>query len=598
MQGETLGEAVAESSSEPQTTGARASPPRLSDVVPVAALVALVTTLFSMRPFVASELRYVDATRAMAERGDWVVPHLAGVPYMEKPILFYWLSAAAQWLLGDAAAVVRMPSILGVTAMLTVAFALAFELRGREFARGTVALLLGCIGVVPMATALTTDPLFSGTLAVAWYGLWRHLQAPRSWWKWVFWVALAAAMLAKGPLGPALVGASGLVLVIAERRIAALLRVRLFVGGAVFLALCAPWHVALWMRDPRLVEFFYVRQNVQAAVDGHVNHAKPVYYYVPVLLGLLFPYSVLVVTALVAAFRRLLTAQPSSAATRVRMHVFLAAVVIGPLLLLSASASKLGTYVLPLLPFLGILVAREAARAVAGSGRLARVATTVPAVALLAAVAVGVPRMLDRYDMSGFRPAYVPAVGGAVVCLVAGLVVSAWMAWRGRRQMFVPMGVGVLAALCLAVPVAIDPGARFDARFAARELAPEMGPDDVVIAAGGEVQDYSIQIELDRRIHILGRAREVGMGHFIEFSGPTAQIPSDPTDVDVSMLPESPWLLDDRRLRALWSGERRVWLFGDESDVSALRARSRAEIHTLYDDGKLVVFSNRANAVR
>lgn len=564
-------------------------PPSARDLLQPAGLALVVALLASLRPLVGSELRYALAAREMVDGGDWVVPHLGGVPYMEKPILFYWLAAGARALFGAAPVALRLPSVLGCVGLLVVAYAFAHELRGRAFARGALLLLIGTLGVVPGATSLTTDSLFAGTLAVAWYALWRHVQRPEGPAKWAFWTALALAFLTKGPLAVALVGASGLVLAVAERRVRPLMRLGFVREGLLFLAIAAPWHVALWQRDPRLVDFFYVRQNVRAAVDGQVNHAGPLWYYVPVLVGLLFPFSVLVVTAVARGVHGLWRGTRNPDAQLLR---FLAASVIGPVLLLSASGSKLGTYVMPILPFLGVLVAVEAVRALDRRGRLLRVATAVPAGAIVVGSAVGIPRLLRRYDVARFDPLYVPMVGVALLALVTGLLLSAWLGWCGRRKAFAPMGAGLALMIALVLPVAVDPGARFDAREAARAVLSELAPEDLVVVAGGEIMDYSIPLELGRRVALLGRAREMGMGHFVAHRGPEHPIPHQPTDVTRDGLPDDPWLHDENTLAAAWQGGGRVWLFGDEEDVALLRRACTAAIYETWTDGKHHVYSN------
>src|SRR5262245_13756359 len=56
-------------------------------------LAAAVFAVVSLRPLTRSEFRYVEAGAEMAVDGDWTVPHLAYVPYFEKPILSYWVEA-------------------------------------------------------------------------------------------------------------------------------------------------------------------------------------------------------------------------------------------------------------------------------------------------------------------------------------------------------------------------------------------------------------------------------------------------------------------------------------------------------------------------
>ena len=47
------------------------------------------------------EPRYASVARDMAAGGDWVTPRLHGQPWLEKPILYYWVAALGYRVFGD-----------------------------------------------------------------------------------------------------------------------------------------------------------------------------------------------------------------------------------------------------------------------------------------------------------------------------------------------------------------------------------------------------------------------------------------------------------------------------------------------------------------
>ena len=330
-------------------------PPRAT-----ALLLALVTALLLLRlgaaPLVGpDEPRYARVAVEMQRAGAWVRPTLQGEPWLEKPPLYYWLAGAAFRLLGENETAARLPS-LGALLLLTGATAL-FGARLYGSAAGLHAGFVAGTSLLPFlyGHAASMDMLLAAfvTLAIGLSGLRLLGIAGRT---AVVAAAAAAglATLAKGPLGlllPVLVLGAFLLTTRDWRPL------RELVGPGALLAcavVAAPWYVAI-LRDQgeRFVSVFLLNHNLQRFSSTIHNHPGPLWYYLPVLLVGLFPWSGLAIPGLL---------RTSPRESRVDRLVLLWLLL--PLAFFSLAGSKLPGYVLPCVPPLAILMGRAADRLV------------------------------------------------------------------------------------------------------------------------------------------------------------------------------------------------------------------------------------------
>ena len=306
------------------------------------------------------EGRYAEIAAGMVRSGDWIIPRLSGIPYYEKPPLVFWTAAVAMELFGQTAFAARLPSALAALAIATM---LAFW--GRRALGGAVSLmapviLLTCPLVALLSRALLVDfvlaALVSGALLAAWRGLIQPAPgaAPRRGAVRLFWLLAGLAFLAKGPVGLALPGAAvGSYLLLTRQwdRVRTLLSPG---GPLLFVAVVAPWYVAMSLRQPGYAYGFFIEQNLQRfTTGGSFDRQQPLWYYPAVLLLGSFPWGLLVPAALLAAWR----ARKGSDQEHDRLRLFLGCAVMAPLLLLSVASSKLAYYLLPILPPLALLLA-------------------------------------------------------------------------------------------------------------------------------------------------------------------------------------------------------------------------------------------------
>ena len=198
---------------------------------------------------------------SLIESGDWVVPKLAGEPFMEKPPLMVWSAAltatlSSPWLLPEHGARLAIGLFMLIT--LTSLGATARRWWGPGSGRYAVIALLGSLGLLQHGHMMIPDiPLLAG-VAVAFHG-WAWIQERPLKGGALFGTGVGMALMAKGLLGPGMLGVTAILLPMVFRswRTPGYRR-GLLVALAASLPWLLVWPLALYTRSPELfMEWFW-----------------------------------------------------------------------------------------------------------------------------------------------------------------------------------------------------------------------------------------------------------------------------------------------------------------------------------------------------
>jgi 4-amino-4-deoxy-L-arabinose transferase-like glycosyltransferase len=463
-----------------------------SRVVPLVLGLLLVVSFLG----VSRELWTPDEPReAEISREMWlapsVVPSLNDTAFIEKPPLYYWTVAGLFALTGGQSATAAR-SVSGAAAMLTLL--LVFLWGRRDFSPA-----VGLVAAVGLATSvqfmisthwIVIDPLLMlFTTVAAWAGfeLVQGRGRPRT--LLAFYAALTLALWTKGLIGPVLVAVGLLAYAAARRSLAPVWRVRPFLGVAVMVAMTGVI-AALIYADAGFAavrEWLWVNHVQRFVHPTYTGHDQPFYYYLSALPIAVFPWWVPLASVLRPS-RWKVTAAGASPSPWQSARVYTGALALGMVLLLSASSTKRGLYLLPVLPPLFLLLGAEAVewwqRRSAGP---IRGAAWWLQVAFVAGLAVG-PTVFALGYLRSSDPLAIATL--ATVVVLAGVLVA--VSLRGRRPAtlgaFGALAVsGVVGLLVVVVHLAApdrDMAAFLrgvDARLAAREPVAFVGDVDETI---------------------------------------------------------------------------------------------------------------------
>jgi 4-amino-4-deoxy-L-arabinose transferase-like glycosyltransferase len=474
------------------------------------------------------EGRNGEVAREMAATDDYVLPHLNGLPYIDKPVLSFAATAAVMELAGATELAARLVPLLCALATALLIGWFAGRWYGREaawvagIAAITAPLPLAFSRVVildSMLTLLTTASLIAFHTAIERRTAGRNERL----WTVLAWAAIGLGILTKGPVALALPLMIAAPYAIWRRASWAVWHP---IGPAVAAALVAPWVGFMEARLPGYLEYVAVTETWQRISSDALQRSQPWWYLVAVAAVGFFPWWLLVLG------RR--GSKPSPDPPRVFGWLWL----IVPMAFFSLSRSKMPQYILPLMPAIALLVAsrwRDSLRS-AGLGAWVALASWSAIGAAMVSIGVG------AIDTSRLNPAVAaalptPARFMAGACFAAVVIGAVAIRSRHPRTLVVALGLPVVA-----IPVVLAPAISALAESRSERALVELIRTDLPAETevlGLEAWRPSLAFYLRRPVPIASRDGDELRSNFIvrtaerwiRQDGVLRPVPSSPTEL-------------------------------------------------------------------
>jgi len=386
------------------------------------------------------EGRNAEVMREMASTNDFVLPHLNGLPYVDKPALYFVAGGLAMKVMGPHALAARLPSLLFTIATLIVVAWFARRLFGPNATwPATVA-----TAATPFTLAYSRTVIFDSALTlwtvVAVAGFYLAVERGTDTkeegggWRALSWAALGLGVLTKGPIALALPLTVAVPYAVWRRRGRALVDP---IAVLLFVAIVLPWVFAVSREVPGFLHHALVTETARRLTTTELGRTGPAWYFLVILPAATLPWSI-VTLAGGWPLRR----TPGPVDHRIVLLLLWISV---PLLFFSLSQSKRPQYILPLVPAVGLLVGALWAGA---HGKMPGVKPAALGLALLGAFLVLVRgNIADWVPASPDVAAEIPATAMA---LGVALLVASVGAWWGAARRWV-------ALVALSLPVAAVP---------------------------------------------------------------------------------------------------------------------------------------------
>ncbi len=513
--------------------------------------------------------------KEMLDAGGWLTPTLNGVPYLDKPPLLYWLTAASYQIFGVSEWAARAPNLLCALGEIWFTYLIGAYVLNRRAAWLGGFILFTSVGFFSQHLIIYLDHFISLSLIASLYCFLRWQERFAARWTSLFYLCLAVGFLSKGLVGllfPFLIGG---IYAFSTRRPGTF---PLFVspwGWAIFLLMVTPWLAAMEINHPGFLRHYFINEQIMRFLGQRYpmdinSFSLPGFW---LLLGIwLLPWTPLLPEALYRFWRE----APSGPAVGLsRLILIWPAVILG---FFTLSSSRIEYYSLPALPALSLVLGWRLQR-LPGSAQDRSFPGALLLLALLGVlITVGLPYLeslfaANRRECIGLFELIQPVARQFLLVIPPLAALGALAGWHRP-----PRGMAVYAVLAVAMlfftfksysaisPLVSDkiPGEYI------RSLA---GPNDLVIMESIEEFEYgaSLAFYADRRILLVKRG----------------ELPQFPYPVPA----EQNYLIPPELLKELWRGPNRVFLLADEVLQLETYLR-RAPVQVAFTGKRILVNQN------
>jgi 4-amino-4-deoxy-L-arabinose transferase len=406
----------------------------------------LAFVLFYLLPLVThglwipDETRYGQISQEMLLSGNWVAPHFMGIRYFEKPIAGYWMIAIGQAIFGDNLFGVRIASAVSTGISVWLAYLLARRLWNNPRISAACALLYMSFGLVAgQAGYANLDPQFTLWVNLSLVAVWFAIDSSTAKARLGSWALLGAAcgmgLMTKGFLALLLPVLIALPYMIWQRRFGELLRY----GPVAVLAaalVSVPWALAVHVREPDFWRFFFWHEHIRRFAAGDdAQHARPWWFYLPLLFASTLPWALLLPSTLIRTWRE----------KREAKTAFLGLWFLLPLIFFSLSSGKLPTYIMPCLFPLALLMGYTVVTWLQRNTRVLRlngvINTLLASVALIALIYLQASKAIyENTEMFSLSLVF--------IVLIGWIIANALQIMRPLTLWAMPaLGIGLLIAL-------------------------------------------------------------------------------------------------------------------------------------------------------
>jgi hypothetical protein len=515
----------------------------------------------------------------------------------------YWMTAASYSVFGFTEFATRLPAALGAILLAIIVYFFGCWMGGdRSGFYAGLATVVG-LGAYLFTRIMIPEVILSFFITVAFYFFLKvYFEELNSKWVYLFYAAMAAAVLTKGLIGIVFPLGTLFLFVLLTQGWRRIWHLRPVTGTLLFLIIAVPWHALAALHNDKFLWFYFVNEHFLR----YLGKRYPVDYdTVPLaafwLLHLvwLFPFSVFLPLALRNAGKLW---RPVERRDQLRLFAWLWALVV---IIFFSFSTRQEYYTFPAFPAIALLAGTALAQGERERDKLVFVGQAIPAaLGLLIAVVLGVLLWLSKNhpavdDLSkvltqnpenyklalghmsdltvpAFATLRIPA-GGAAVSLAVGFCLALALRWRGKD--WAASLATAIATACFLYFAHLALG-KFDPYLSSKPLADSvkqrLAPGDLVVINGEYQGASSLGFYLPQKVLLLN-GRMTGL----EFG---------------SYYPDAPRVfIGDADIARLWREDKRIFLFVYDDKLEQVKQAVGGEMFRIASTGGKAIYSNRAD---
>lgn len=474
------------------------------------ALIILVPQLAGYPLLEPDEARYVEIPREMLATGDYVIPRLNSIIYLEKPPFFYWLQTLSIKAFGIEEISLRFWNAFFAAFSCAMIYLVGSTVYNRRTGWLAAGLLFSSLLYFAMAHFITLDMtlsgLVTGCLSSIMIALHQSSSLKSRLWFYAAYIFAALALLTKGLIGILLPGSIFILWILATQQWSALKRAHIPTGLLIFLAIALPWHILAQERVSEFFDFYIIGQHFRRYLTLAEKRYQPIWFFAVILLTGLIPWVFFTIQAFIRQ-----CSQIGFSFKKYSAQTFLILWASFIFIFFSLSKSKLVPYILPVVPPLMLLLSHDL---LSYTRKTWEWVATLSLVFLSALCLFIFPWVAARHFDPALLSAQTPIlIAMGALTLLTAIVCVVLLIQNKIQACFIALASGSLLVFSAAVPLSMTLADR-SIKPLAEIIRSQDGQYDEIIAYQRYFPDLPVYTE--KIITVVDRRGELAFGMMLE----------------------------------------------------------------------------------